>query len=256
MLDEHVRSLIGLQLYIWGVPLTLKDDASYLRQTVNSPDPLRNAATCRWVAWLHLLNFTIRHVPGTKHQLPDALSRLDRDSDDTAAESVEGFITEHVSFLSTSTSLSFLRDEPEAMPTWRVYLEEHLSDGQWLQLGHYFENLQRPESSTNDEYKRVKRKAHRYFDRNGKLWKKRKNGALEVEVVIQTETKAPSRSITRWTWGMVAQARPTDVSWSVHGGLSSMKTSSTGSRVVSVRSARQNKNRRNESQPERVACWN
>lgn len=133
-----VKALKKLQLYIRGVPFTLEVDASYLRQMVNSRDPLPNAATNRWVAWLHLFDFTIRHVPGLKHQLLDALSRVERDSDNTTAQSAEGLVSDSAAYRSLPLTLS---PSPPEVPdsdtatTWRINLEEHMYAGQWLQPG-------------------------------------------------------------------------------------------------------------------------
>lgn len=178
-----VKTLKKLQLYIWGVPFTLEVDASYLRQMVNSPDPLPNAATNRWVAWLHLFDFSIRHVPAEKHKGPDALSRVDRDSEDSTTLSAEGLISDHIQVLTEA------QEKDDDACIWRIYLEEHLYDGEWLRLGRYLDTLQRPEGLTDQQYTRLKRKAVGYFIRDGKLFKRRKAGNTAVEVVINVDKK-------------------------------------------------------------------
>ncbi|CAD6913908.1 unnamed protein product [Tilletia controversa] len=45
-----------------------------LRQMINKPD-VGNATMIRWIANLKEYDFTIRHIPGKHHVIPDGLSR-------------------------------------------------------------------------------------------------------------------------------------------------------------------------------------
>jgi hypothetical protein len=42
---------------------------------LNEPDLQPNAAINRWIQGILMFDFTLTHVPGTKHVAPDALSR-------------------------------------------------------------------------------------------------------------------------------------------------------------------------------------
>ena len=49
---------------------------------LTNPD-LPNAAMTRWIAYISLFTFEIKHAPGTNHRVPDGLSRRSRADDDS-----------------------------------------------------------------------------------------------------------------------------------------------------------------------------
>jgi len=73
---------------LWGIHFKVEVDAKFLKQTINTPG-LPNAAMSRWVSYIQLFDFELEHIPATKHQGPDGLSRRppdDNDSEDTENE--------------------------------------------------------------------------------------------------------------------------------------------------------------------------
>ena len=50
---------------------------------------LPGALVTRWLAWIRLFDFEVRHVLGTKHTAPDALSRRPRTESDDIDEANE-----------------------------------------------------------------------------------------------------------------------------------------------------------------------
>jgi hypothetical protein len=67
---------------LWGIHFKVEVDAKFLKQTINTPG-LPNAAMSRWVSYIQLFDFEIEHVPATKHQGPDGLSRRPADENDS-----------------------------------------------------------------------------------------------------------------------------------------------------------------------------
>ena len=57
-------------------------DASSLVKMLTNPD-LPNAAMTRWIAYISLFTFKIKHAPGTSHQVPDGLSRWTKAEEDS-----------------------------------------------------------------------------------------------------------------------------------------------------------------------------
>ena len=57
-------------------------DASSLAKMLTNPD-LPNAAMTRWIAYISLFTFEIKHAPGTSHRVPDGLSRRAKADDDS-----------------------------------------------------------------------------------------------------------------------------------------------------------------------------
>jgi len=70
------RSLRAVRLHIYGVKsLVVEVDAKYIKGMLNNPDMQPNATINHWIAGVLLFNPRIVHVPATKHQGADGLSR-------------------------------------------------------------------------------------------------------------------------------------------------------------------------------------
>lgn len=53
-------------------------DAKFIQGILNNPDLQPDAAVNRWIQGILMFHFTLIHVPATKFQGPDALSRRER----------------------------------------------------------------------------------------------------------------------------------------------------------------------------------
>ena len=67
-----LRALKKLWYYHYGVRFVLEIDARTLVHQLNQP------AVNRWLAWIRMFDFELKHVSGTKHGCPDVLSRRPR----------------------------------------------------------------------------------------------------------------------------------------------------------------------------------
>ncbi len=76
------RALKELRHRVWGVHFLLEVDAKSLEQMIKEPD-LPNAPMTRWVSYLQLFDFTLRHIPAEKGRAQDALSRRRPAPDDS-----------------------------------------------------------------------------------------------------------------------------------------------------------------------------
>ncbi|KAE8221274.1 hypothetical protein CF319_g5338 [Tilletia indica] len=68
------KAVRKLRYHLIGARFILEIDAMSLRQMLNRPD-ISNPAMARWVAHLKQYDFTVRHIPGRLHMIPDGLSR-------------------------------------------------------------------------------------------------------------------------------------------------------------------------------------
>jgi hypothetical protein len=77
------RAIQSLRLYIIGIRnLIVEVDARYIKGMLRNPDIAPNATINRWITAILLFQFTLVHVPGTRHG-PDGLSRrLPQEDDD------------------------------------------------------------------------------------------------------------------------------------------------------------------------------
>ena len=65
-----------LQVYLYSIRFVIEIDARMLMHQLNLPaSDLLGSVMNRWLAWIRLFNFDIKHVAGKKHGGPDGLSR-------------------------------------------------------------------------------------------------------------------------------------------------------------------------------------
>src|SRR5258705_13115595 len=88
-----LRVLKKLRFYLYGIRFLVEIDAKTLVHQLNQPaSDLPGSVVNRWLAWIRLFDFELKHVAGTKHGGPDALSRKGYDSDNTNEEDIEEII--------------------------------------------------------------------------------------------------------------------------------------------------------------------
>jgi len=79
-----LKALKKLRVYLYGVRFVMEIDARTLVHQLNLPaSDLLGSVVNRWLAWIRLLNFDIKHVAGKKHGGPDSLSRRKQSEDDS-----------------------------------------------------------------------------------------------------------------------------------------------------------------------------
>ena len=88
------RALNATKLWLIGAKkLVVEVDAQYIKEMLNKPDLHPNAAMNRWIAAILMFDFELVHMPGTKHNGPDGLSRrrvADSEEEEEGIEEAEG----------------------------------------------------------------------------------------------------------------------------------------------------------------------
>jgi hypothetical protein len=71
-----LKSLKKFRQWLYGITFLVETDALTLAAQLNrSATDLPGALVTQWMAWIRLFDFDVRHVPGTKNVVADALSR-------------------------------------------------------------------------------------------------------------------------------------------------------------------------------------
>ena len=71
-----------LCFYLYGIRFLVEIDAKTLVHQLNQPvSDIPGSVVNRWLAWIRLFDFDLKHIAGTKHGGPDALSRRSKKSD-------------------------------------------------------------------------------------------------------------------------------------------------------------------------------
>ena len=82
-----LKCLQKLRFWLYGVHFILETDANTLVAQLNrAATDLPGALVTRWLAWIRLFDFEVRHVKGRKHTAADGLSRRPRCEDDSEDE--------------------------------------------------------------------------------------------------------------------------------------------------------------------------
>jgi hypothetical protein len=132
---------------------------------INSPS-LPNAPMTRWVAFIQLFSFDLKHVPGKTFTMPDGLSRRPPNKDEPTAtefDEDDSWVKPHAGFgLKEVNSLNL-----------GVANTQLLQEGIWAKLQEYLFTLNRPEDCTEEEWSTILKKSATFFISDGKL--KRRN---------------------------------------------------------------------------------
>ena len=102
-----LKALKKVRYWLYGIHFILETDASVLVAQLNrSGTDLPGALVTRWIAWIRLFDFEVRHIPGKRHTAADGLSRrppTDQDLAEAAEEpDIDDFILAELNSLRVS----------------------------------------------------------------------------------------------------------------------------------------------------------
>ena len=144
-----LKALKKFRFWLFGRHFFVETDAQTLVWLLNQPrNDLPNVMMTRWLAYIRLFDFDVKHIPGNKNSAADALSRRGRSSEDPEESENEADDYFDAQLYSAYVSDSFV-------PTARIYLHEGEYEGEDLTLGRYLETLQRPDNLTNQQYQQL-----------------------------------------------------------------------------------------------------
>ena len=118
-----MKALKKVRNYLYGVHFLLETDASVLVAQLNrGGTDLPGALVTRWIAWIQLFDFDVKHVAGKKHTAADGLSRKPPTEDDIREREMEEDIEDFI-----DAELGSLRVAPISV-TDELPLEESYSE--------------------------------------------------------------------------------------------------------------------------------
>jgi hypothetical protein len=171
--------------YLYGAAFTVETDAVVLISWINgSLDEVPGAILLRWMSWIRNFTFDIRHVPGAKNTVADALSRKPPGPTDQKeleeGQDIDDFVDAQIYMTRLSAP-----EEPEDAPLDGVWSEEHQRIAKFLITG------VRPAGMTDSKFKLFCRKVRRFVVRDKLLWKiSRLGNAAPARVLDDPEDQA------------------------------------------------------------------
>lgn len=222
-----LKGLKKFRQYLYGVHFLVELDAKTLVAQLNrSASDLPGALVTRWLAWIRLFDFDVRHVAGKKNAVADGLSRRPLgpgEVEDQDEEDIEDFI---------DGELDVVRVAPTTIPrklmSVHVYPVSILSenknetssedngedgnaggasgdlgeDDEWtpengrklrpgysdesIAIAHYLTTLKKPTGKSAKEFRRFKTKALSFMVHNGHLFK-RASKNMPLRRVVESE---------------------------------------------------------------------
>jgi RNase H-like domain found in reverse transcriptase len=88
-----MKTLKKFRNYLYGMKFVVEVDAKTLVAQLNrSASDLPGALVTRWIAWINLFDFDVKHVPSKKHAIADGLSRRPGTGKEQDEEDINEFI--------------------------------------------------------------------------------------------------------------------------------------------------------------------
>ena len=131
-----LKALKKLRFWLFGRYFSVRTDSQTLVWLLNQPpNDLPNAMMTRWLSYIRLFDFDVKHLPGHKNGGADALSQRGQAPED--AEEDENEADDY--FDAKLYAITAGNRQPTLS---RVYLHEADYDGEDLILGKYLETLE------------------------------------------------------------------------------------------------------------------
>ena len=156
-MSRNAKSYSKIWYYLYGVRFVLKTNASVLMAQLNqSGTDLPIALVTRWLAYINLFDFDVKHVSGKTHTAADELSRrfpTAQDLEDARNEpDLKNVLDVELDYL--KVNLTILKNESEEL----LVLEKGFSE-KLVQIATYLTTLYCPPYLFFKEFQKFKSKA-------------------------------------------------------------------------------------------------
>ena len=187
-----MKALKKFRNYVYGVRFLVETDANTLVHQLNLPaNDLPGALVTRWIAWIRLFDFDVKHVPGRLNGGPDGLSRrprgegeLEPEEEDDLEETIEASLRG----IRVEQGSDRKRRKRPYEPFVGLRLPEEYK-GRWKVIGEFLGNLKRPEGKTMKEMQQFRREATKYLVSDGILHRRRKTNEPPAKVFVSADQK-------------------------------------------------------------------
>ena len=183
-----LKALKKTRHWLYGVHFVLETDANVLVAQLNGAcTDLPGALIVRWIAWIRLFDFEVKHVAGRKHTAADGLSRRPHTEEEIRAEQQEQDIDDFI-----DAELNSLRACPISVNSAEVPDEKVLKAGysdKSERIAAFLTSLQKPVGLNRKEFRAFKSEALRYRVQDGHLYRRNSKNVPSRRVIDSDERK-------------------------------------------------------------------
>ena len=185
-----------MRYWLYGTHFVLETDANVLVAQLNkAATDLLGALVTRWLAYIHMFDFEVRHVPGHKHTAADGLSRRPRTESDNLDEKnevdIEEFLDTELAILSI-VPIGVTPEDPAEASDFEIpvkILNENYSE-ESQRIAKYLTTLCKPEGLIGSGFRQFKKKALKYAVRDALLFRRESKNIPSQLVVDSGEEQA------------------------------------------------------------------
>lgn len=184
-----LKALKKFKQWLYGVTFVVETDAQTLCAQLNrSATDLPGALVTQWLAWIRLFDFEVRHIPGVKNVVADALSRRPATERDRQQAEKEEDIDEWVNAQLSCVRIMVIRVGNQAQAEQASTISEvEFVEGEYSEesckIAHFLQHgLARPERMSTSEFRKFRQHALNFFVRRGHLFRRasKRNPARRV----------------------------------------------------------------------------
>jgi hypothetical protein len=185
-----LKLLKKVRQYLYGVRFVVETDAKTLVAQLNrGSSDLPGALVTRWIAWIQLFDFDVRHVPGKEHTAADGLSRRPatvlEEQEAAQEEDIDDFIAAQLSVVNVraiSVSPQISGAEGRVYPLRRAQEDTEMElapdslhpgySEESQQYATFLTTLGRPDGMHGKEFRKFKAEALKFFVQDGHLFRR------------------------------------------------------------------------------------
>ena len=178
-----LKALKKFRHWLYGVHFILETDANVLVAQLNgAASDLPGSLVMRWLAWIRLFDFEVKHVAGKKHTAADGLSRRPATKQELKEQANEVDIDDFI-----DVELNALRIAPVSAEVKRILAPEY-SD-KMESFATYLTTMRRPAEMTAKEARQFKQEALRFRVEGDQLYRRGSKNVPARRVIDDEESR-------------------------------------------------------------------
>lgn len=194
------RALRCFRAFLIGVQnLIVEVDAKYIKGMLNDPDLQPNATINRWIQGVLLFDFKLVHVPATKHQAPDALSRRPLAAEESIPEESDGWLDDIALYIHDGNPIHRMKHHSAPrycssnLPSSYLVKNSKL-DFTLKQIRRFLVTLEAPNFAELPQFTKIQesqnfvRRASHYYMDEGRMYK-RNHPRMPLKVIFNLDNR-------------------------------------------------------------------